>query len=631
MKRLLVAIICLITIPAMVGFASKKTGIQSGSTLDVLPFLQSYRAKRISSADKTGGNRDAIRIEPGETATLAEIDSPGCITHIWCTVNGGKYYPRKLVLRMYWDNETEPSVEAPLGDFFGVGHGLNRNYVSLPFAVSSNGRARNCFFKMPFTTHALIQVTNEGLEPVYSFYYYIDYRVLDELPRNAARFHAQYNQAFPCTTKDNYVILEAKGQGHYVGCNLSVEGTARNWWGEGDDMIYIDGETTPSLAGTGTEDYFCDAWGMRESMSPYYGCTLCEGFYRPGQKTTMYRFHIEDPIPFRKSIRVTIEHGSENNRADNLSSVAYWYQTEPHTPFTTLASVYERLTEDGRVLYEAQMLEKRAQTAVAAEECSDIIADCEKFVTVHPDHETIGKVRAVAGLMHEKLGEYKEARNNYRQIASDFPRKTTIGRQARAQLRIVDRQARISKKFEVNDVLALETRNAFGYQLDFTSYRETPDWINSSSKSQASGLYGTGSRFTYAEKPDSVAIITPDIPVEGRYEVYVSWGEGANAYNVPYVVYHATGMKEIVLTQDGRGGEGEPNCNRWHKLGTFWFPAGRDASRAAVSIKAGASPQEIRPSRGNERRVYMDAVKFLLIEPAKPQTKRAFQKLLFWK
>lgn len=630
MKQLLVAIICLLMIPAMGGAAGEKTDILAASTLDTLPFLQSYHAKRISSADKTGGNRDMMRIEPGETATLAEIDGPGCITHIWCTVNAEQYYPRKLVLRIYWDHESEPSVEAPLGDFFGVGHGINRNYTSLPFTVSSSGRARNCFFKMPFATHALIQVTNEGLEPVYSFYYYIDYRMTDDLPRNATRFHAQYNQAFPCTMKDNYVILEAKGQGHYVGCNMSVEGTARSWWGEGDDMIFIDGETTPSLAGTGTEDYFCDAWGMRESMSPYYGCTLCEGFNTPGQKTTMYRFHIEDPIPFRKSIRVTIEHGTENDRSDNLSSVAYWYQTEPHRPFTTLPSVYERLIEDGRILYDAQMLEKRAKSAVAAEECSDIIADCEKFVALHPDHETVGRVHVVAGLMNEKLARYKEARNIYRQIASDFP-KTALGRKARAQLRMVRSKARISKKFSVNDSLIMEPRNAFGYQLDLTSYRETPDWTGSSSKSQASELHGTGSRFTLAETPDSMAMITPDIPVEGQYAVYVSWGNWANAYNVPYVVHHANGTEEIVLTQDGRGGEGEPNCDRWHKLGNFWFPAGRDASRAAVVVKAGESPMDICPSPGRERRVYMDGVKFLLIEPAKPQPKSIFQKILFWK
>jgi hypothetical protein len=630
MKRLLVSLVCLLSMLSTIGFAEQKTDLQSGSSLDALPFLQSYSAKRISSADKKGGNRDCMRIEPGETITLADINGPGCITHIWCTVNGEKYYPRKLVLRMYWDHETEPSVEAPLGDFFGVGHGINRNYVSLPFVVSSNGRARNCFFKMPFATHALIQVTNEGLEPVGNFYYYVDYRVTDDLPRNATRFHAQYNQAYPCTGKDNYVILEASGQGHYVGCNLSVEGTARNWWGEGDDMIYVDGETTPSLAGTGTEDYFCDAWGMRESMSPYYGCPLCEGFHDPGQKTTMYRFHIEDPIPFRKSIRVTIEHGSQNDRADNLSSVAYWYQTEPHTPFTKLPRVYDRLSEDGKILYEAQVLDKRAKTAVAADECADIIADCEKFVTLHPDHATVSTARTVAGLMDEKLGEYKAAQKIYRQIASQF-RKSAVGQQARAQLRMVRRQAQISREFKTGGALILEMRNAFGYPLDFTTYRETPDWIDSFAKSQAPGLFGTGSRCTNAERTDSMATVTPAIPAEGRYAVYVTWGKSANAYNVPYVVYHKEGTTEVVLTQDGGGGEGEPNCDQWHILGAFWFSAGRDASRAAVSIKAGAAPLDIRPAGGHERRVYMDAVKFVLIEPAQPQPESLFQKLLFWK
>jgi hypothetical protein len=318
-------------------------GIAQGGVLDDLPLLKDYKAKRISSNDPTGGNADAWRIDPGQTATLAQIEGSGCITHIWFTIASGEpEFPRKLVLRMYWDGEQNPSVEAPVGDFFCVGHGMQRNVNSLPIRVSSDGRARNCFFKMPFGKGAKITVTNEGLEPVGAFYFYIDYRVNDSVPDDMPRFHAQYRQEFPCEPGHNYLILDAEGKGHYVGCNESIVNRAPGWWGEGDDMIYVDGETDPSFKGTGSEDYFCDAWGMREQEGLFYGCPLEEGF-EPGDKATVYRWHIEDPIPFTKSIRVTIEHGHANDRSDDFSSVVYWYQDEPHKPFPPLPPMAERL------------------------------------------------------------------------------------------------------------------------------------------------------------------------------------------------------------------------------------------------------------------------------------------------
>jgi D-arabinan exo alpha-(1,3)/(1,5)-arabinofuranosidase (non-reducing end) len=244
---------------------------------------------------------------------------------------------------MYWDGETAPSVEAPVGDFFGVGHGLDRNFSSLPINCSSEGRARNCYWQMPFRKSARITVTNEGLKPVAAFYYYVDYRVLRELSEFIPYFHAQYRQELPCAPGRNYLLLEAEGRGHYIGCNLSVIQRAMGWWGEGDDMIYVDGEKTPSLHGTGSEDYFSDAWGMRQDENLFYGCPLQEEDFQPGSKASVYRFHVPDPVPFTKSIAVTIEHGHANDRADDFSSVAYWYQTEPHKPFPALAPLSERL------------------------------------------------------------------------------------------------------------------------------------------------------------------------------------------------------------------------------------------------------------------------------------------------
>ncbi|MEM5814400.1 MAG: glycoside hydrolase family 172 protein [Candidatus Aenigmatarchaeota archaeon] len=196
---------------------------------------------------------------------------------------------------------------------------------------------------MPFRWSARITVTNEGSRPVGSFYYYIDYREVDDLKPEVPYFHAQYRQEFPCEPGKNYLILDAVGRGHYVGCNLSVLQRSMGWWGEGDDMIYVDGEESPSLHGTGSEDYFSDAWGMREGNNLYYGCSIQEEDFQVGAKATVYRFHLADPIPFSQSIRVTIEHGHANDRSDFYSSVAYWYQAEPHKPFPPFSPVDRRL------------------------------------------------------------------------------------------------------------------------------------------------------------------------------------------------------------------------------------------------------------------------------------------------
>ena len=313
------------------------------SFLERLGDRQPFQSKRVSSFDRTGGNSDAIPIEPGKTVELAAIRGPAAIHHIWVTIAAEPFYGRKIVLRIYWDGEEVPSVEAPIGDFFAVGHGLNRNLSSLAIANSSAGRARNCYWYMPFRWSCRVTATNEGAQPVAAFYYYIDYRELADIKPDAPYFHAQYRQEFPCEPGRNYLILDAVGAGHYVGCTLSVLQRSMGWWGEGDDMIFVDGEATPSLHGTGSEDYFSDAWGMREDENLFYGCPLQEEDFQAGSKATVYRFHIADPIPFKKTIRVTIEHGHANDRADHNSSVAYWYQTEPHVPFPPLPPAEKRL------------------------------------------------------------------------------------------------------------------------------------------------------------------------------------------------------------------------------------------------------------------------------------------------
>jgi hypothetical protein len=313
-----------------------------------------------------GGNADFHEIAPGETLTLMNESGPGLITHIWTTIaSGEQYHLKKLVLRMYWDNEPSPSVETPVGDFFGLGLGDYFLYESIPLAVGSD-KALNSFFRMPFQRQAKVTVSNEGQIKVDAFYFNIDYRSLKQgLPRNTLYFHAQYRQATPAKGwtnqwqgngdptvekkknldgKDNYLWLEAAGRGNFVGVAMSVLQNQDGWWGEGDDRFFIDGEVEPSISGTGSEDYFLGAWGFGDHPFSYglFGAPV-KGEERVGGRSSVYRFHLDSPITFTKSLKASIEHGHANHRSDNYFSVAYWYQTEPHGAFPTLPRVEGRL------------------------------------------------------------------------------------------------------------------------------------------------------------------------------------------------------------------------------------------------------------------------------------------------
>jgi hypothetical protein len=328
------------------GVAAAPYGSSVGSALGDLPQLKTFEAGRVSSVDPSGGNADGRQdkpIQPGETRTLAEIEGAGAITHVWVTIaSKDPHHLRNLVWRMYWDGEESPSVETPIGDFFGLGHAKYYQYASLPIQIGTNN-GLNCFWRMPFGDGAKVTVTNEGPDPVDAFYYYIDYQTYDSLPADVGRFHAQYRQAFPCPPGENYTFLEAEGRGHYVGVNLSIHNRADGWWGEGDDMIYVDGGDEPEFKGTGSEDYFCGAWCYGEPFSnPYFGCPL-RGEHKINELWNVYRYHVEDPIPFKHRIRVTIEHGHANDQGNDYSSVAYWYQTEPHGSFPALPPVEARL------------------------------------------------------------------------------------------------------------------------------------------------------------------------------------------------------------------------------------------------------------------------------------------------
>jgi hypothetical protein len=327
---------------------------------------QDYVLKRVSSYDRSGGNADFREIAPGETLTLMDVDGPGVLTHIWFTLwSQEEYHLKKLVFRIYWDRETAPSVEAPLGDFFGLGLGDYHPWESELLSVA-NEHALNSFFPMPFQKHARLTVSNEGQTKVGSFYFNLDYRAYARpLASDTLYFHAQFRQAQPAhgwtnqwtsngdplvenkknlDGKDNYVWMEAAGRGHFIGVTMSVLQNQDGWWGEGDDMFFIDGESAASINGTGSEDYFLGAFDFGDHAFSYrlYGAPV-KGEERAGSRSSVYRFHLDSPITFTKSIRATIEHGHANARSDNFYSVAYWYQTEPHAPFPALPPVGQRI------------------------------------------------------------------------------------------------------------------------------------------------------------------------------------------------------------------------------------------------------------------------------------------------
>ena len=344
------------------------SGAPTGDPLAGLAQIKPGHAMRASTSDPNwkDGNGDARPIAPGQTLVLADLKGPGEITHLWNTVAAQERgYSRLIVIRMYWDGEKTPSVEAPLGDFFAMGHGIDHPLTSLPVTVSSEGRGRNCYWPMPFGKSARITATNEGAKQVDAFYSYIDWQKLPKLPANTAYFHAQYRQEHPAVMERNYLIADLEGRGHYVGTVLSVRQLTASWWGEGDDFWFIDGEKKPSLRGTGSEDYFCDGWGLREMSQPYYGAPLMEG-NEAFQRTTAYRWHIADPVPFDRSLRLEIEHkgvtfdekggikSGFEERPDDFSSVAFWYQLEPHKPFPPLAPAKDRLYYDWSKMIEAE-------------------------------------------------------------------------------------------------------------------------------------------------------------------------------------------------------------------------------------------------------------------------------------
>ena len=291
--------------------------------------------------------RPCITLPPGETTTLAEIDGPGVIQHIWITVDPKAY--RDTILRFYWDDEETPSVEVPLGDFFCNGHGMRYNVNSLPICVNPSG-GFNSYWPMPFKKSAKVTVENQRWEPIGGFFYQITY-ALTQIPENTGYFHAQWRRSMTRRDCPEHVILDGvRGQGHYVGTFLAWTQLSDGWWGEGEIKFYIDGDTEhPTICGTGTEDYFGGAWGFGDTFStPFLGYPLWQRDPTRVPKHGLYRWHIMDPIRFQSDLKVTIQalgwwpNGKFQPLTDDIASVGYWYQRKPHAPFPEMPPIHER-------------------------------------------------------------------------------------------------------------------------------------------------------------------------------------------------------------------------------------------------------------------------------------------------
>lgn len=331
-----------------------------------------YDSKAFPKGDlEEKSNWDNFRVLPGQTHVLMDVKGPGVITHMWITFLGpeiqnwapkGSANHQDMLLRIYWDGNSKPGVEAPVGDFFANCFGRRDPVVSLPVVVD-DGDSYNCFWNMPFHKSARVEIVNQSDKAINLLYYNIDWIKKDSLPKDTPYFYAQYRQEYPVQHGKDYLILDTKGKGHYVGTVLAVRTRSPEWFGEGDEKIYIDGEEHESIHGTGTEDYFLAAWGLKKTMAPYFGVPYFDQWGIVGGHTSAFRWHINDPIVFQKGIRVTMEHfgwmsvdenpkhveNSWNEREDDFSSVAFWYQTGDPT-FTERAPADRHLPNIDRVI-----------------------------------------------------------------------------------------------------------------------------------------------------------------------------------------------------------------------------------------------------------------------------------------
>ena len=364
-----------------ISLLSTINGFSQGNLIDNMAQIkQGVKSKRVSSYAKSGANDDFIGgIKDSSKFVLFNVEGAGIIKHIWITIAPQDIERNDIILRMYWDGHENPSVESPLGPFFGQGWNEHYLFNSMPLsAAPKDGYALVSYFAMPFSNGAKIEIENQTGRDISSLYYYVDYEEYEELPENLGRFHAWYNreltlgspkaEEFHRSLKEedkynkkgehNYLIADIKGKGQFVGVNYYVHYPGMIWYGEGDDMFFIDGDKTPTLNGTGTEDYFNTSWGPKTKFQyPFYGAPRVNENIGWFGRSHVYRFHITDPVYFDKSLKFSIEHGHNNNMNIDLASVAYWYQQKPAEKLLPIPNKAQRAPK--RVLGDWDMIDKR--------------------------------------------------------------------------------------------------------------------------------------------------------------------------------------------------------------------------------------------------------------------------------
>lgn len=339
---------------------TKTISVPSIGNISALPLITNVQSRAITMENQNGlpgeggqtrngrkGSPCFKNLEPGQTHTLMDIQGCGVIRHIWMTVPPNQEHYRNAILRMYWDGSNIPSVEVPLLDFFAEAHGVNKPLNSSLVCVTE-GRGLNCYFPMPFNKGARITLENDSDSTISSVFYQIDYELLPSLPKNTGRFHAQWRRQNPTVLTQDYVIVDKiDSPGVYIGTMIGVRTLGENWWGEGEFKFYINGDDTfPTICGTGTEDYFCSAWGLGTYQNAYHGCTLNQQVDKQTSYVSLYRWHINDPIHFQSLQKLTVQQIGWNKglfeRSDDWCSTAYWYQLGINQHFPPLPTHDDR-------------------------------------------------------------------------------------------------------------------------------------------------------------------------------------------------------------------------------------------------------------------------------------------------
>ena len=335
-KALLLALFSLTLLPASVeARRGRKAAVSNdaGSALEAL--TRQVKGQRLRSSSADADNEPVLG--PGETITVAELEGPGVIDRVWFAVEGADSFWREVLVRITWDGASGPSVEAPIGDFFAVGPGARKNLQSLPVIVHSQGRSFTCLWKMPFRSSAKIELVNEGNHETRQLFWEVAYRKVESLPEDSLYFHAQYSQVDPPVEGKPMTLLRASGSGQYVGLSLVVQNSEPGTWGTGALRFSVDGDPSRGPGAIAVLNYFGNIFGLGKVNGSVQGTTLDEG-NRVKARSSVYRFHLTDPVPFSQSIELHLDHGVANTRMDRMAAVAYWYQDKPAVPFQKIAS-----------------------------------------------------------------------------------------------------------------------------------------------------------------------------------------------------------------------------------------------------------------------------------------------------